>query len=273
MLDIKGIITHEEELFGCQVTTVDVQTKQAAKQIGRKIGQYVTVQTPVALNKDIKIVEVGECLAVVLDRALQPYYQDKLCICGIGHWSVPADALGPQTIHALPLKMFSEVNLQGNFREVCAFSPGTAMSNNIKTEVIVGGVVQTIRADCVLLVDSLVAYDTSTLFQTIQLSTAGGLNPHWAGRTADWSHLGVPVISLGVPVTIPLSALSAGAEEDDIMLTDIHIQEVITIASTIIAYAILRVGWPSLPQEACLVLAKSYWDPIPYSAIFDDDAL
>lgn len=136
-----------------------------------------------------------------------------------------------------------------------------------------GSVVQTIRAGCVLLVDSLVAYDISDLFQTIQLSTAGGLNPYLAGCTADWSNLGVPVISLGVPMTIPLSAFSLEAEEDDIILTDIHIQDAITVASTIIAYAILRVGWPSLPQEACLVLAKSGWDPIPYSAIFDDDAL
>lgn len=270
MSEIEGVETREEQLFGCQVTTVNIQTVQAAEQLGRVVGKYITIKTPTALYENIEIAEVGECLAVILDRVLQPYYHGKLCICGMGHWSVPADALGPQTVYALPLKAFSGILKEGNFREVYAFAPGTEMTNNVHTEVIADGVFRALQADCALLVDSLAARDTSRLFQTIQLSTAGGFSPHLAGRTTAWSHLAIPVISLGVPVTIPLSALSPGLETN-MMLTDIHIQDIITAASTMIAYAIMRVVWPSLSKEECFVFAKSNRDPIPYSSLFDGE--
>lgn len=268
MSEINGIETHEEQLFGCQVTTVDIQTPEAAEQLGRWVGQYITIETPAALHQNIEIAEVGECLAAILARILQPYYHGKLCICGMGHWAIPADALGPQTIHTLPLKALSELRVEGNFREVYAFAPGTEIMTNAHTEVIAGGVIQALQADCVLLVDSMAARDTSRLFKTIQLSTAGGLNLQLAERTSDWSQLGIPVISIGVPMTIPLSALSPGAESS-MMLTDIHIQDIITAASTVIAYAIVRMGWPSLSKEECFVYAKINHDPIPYSSLFD----
>lgn len=179
MPEIEGIETREECLFGCHVTTVNIQTGQTAKLLGRVVGQYITIKTPVALHENIEIAEVGECLAAILGRVLQPYYHGKLCICGMGHWSVPADALGPQTVHALPLKFFSESRKESSFREVYAFAPGTEMTNNVHTEVIAGSVFKALQADCALLVDSLAAHDTSRLYQTIQLSTAGGSARIW----------------------------------------------------------------------------------------------
>ena len=268
MSEIKGIETREEQLFGCQVTTVNIQTPQVAEQLGRAVGQYITIETPGALHQGIEITEVGECLAAILNRVLQPYYHGKLCICGMGHWGVPADALGPQTISTLPLKVLSEIRVEGNFREVYAFAPGTEIMTNVHTEVVAGGVFQALQADCALLVDSMATRDTSRLFKTIQLSNSGGLTLHLAERASDWSQLGIPVISLGVPVTIPLSALSPESESS-MMLTDINIRDIITAASAVIAYAIMRVGWPTLSKEECFVYAKINRDPIPYSSLFD----
>lgn len=268
---MEGIEVSEEELFGCHVTTTNVQSEQAAEQLDRMIGQYITIETPVALDKIMEISEVGECLATVLDRVLCPYYQGKLCICGMGAHSVPADSLGPEVICNLPLKLFSEYGIQGNFRDVCAFAPGTEMMNNVNTEIVAGGVIKAVDADCLLLVDSSMTNNTSRLFRTFQLSTAGGINPYLAGRKGRWSELGIPVISLGVPTTIPLSILCPQKEQEDkTMLTDVHVQDVIITASIIIAYAILRVCWPEMSQAECYFFARNSRNPISYGAPSDE---
>ena len=140
----------------------------------------------------------------MLDRVLKPYYHRKLCICGIGNKYNPADALGPEVVRNLPLWTLSKIGIGGVFREVCSIAPGTLMTNNTYTEVIVQGVAKEVGVDCLLLVDSMVSDDPSRLFRTIQLSTNGGLSSLLSERKADWDALGIPVISLGVPVSIPL---------------------------------------------------------------------
>lgn len=267
MSDIKGVNVQEEKLSCCRVTTVEVKTEWAAKHLGRPIGQYITIQVPTAFNKDIEIAEIGECLTEVLDRVLRPYYQGKLCVCGLGHYSVPADAIGPEVAYRLPLNMSAELGTQGNFQSVCALSPGTQMTNGVKTEVIVGGFIRAVGANCLLLVDSSMVTDPARLCRTIQLSTAGGVNSYLAGRAGEWSGLGVPVISLCVPTVIPLSALHPGQKQEHTVLTDMNIQDIVTAASTVIAYAIMRVCWPSVSKVECFIFAKSHRDPIPYSSL------
>lgn len=267
MQEMEGTTVYEEDLYGCQVTTVDVQSEHAAKLLGRTVGRYITIHAPNALHEDAEIAEVGECLAAVLDRVLRPYYRGKLCICGIGNRNVPADSLGPEVTYNLPLKVFSETGMAGNFRDVCSISPGTEMSNNIETKRIVEGVIQAIGADCVLLVDSSTTTDVSRLFRTIQLSTAGGIVNYFTKQIGAWSDLGVPVVSLVVPTAIPLFTLRPEEEVDDTLLTSTRVHEVIAAAGIIIAYALLRVCWPSLSEEGCVLFAKSNRDPLPYSPI------
>lgn len=209
--------------------------------------------------------------AEVLNRVLRPYFHGKLCICGIGNKSVPADALGPEVTNNLPLKVFSEVGTEGNFCEVCSIVPGTLLTNNIDTEVIVKGVVREIGADCVLLVDSLMASDPERLFQTIQISTTGGLNTYLSGRNADWSILGIPVISLGIPMAIPSSVLFTNRGLDGTVFTATNIQELVAGAGRIIAYAILRACWPLCPKAECFVMSGVNSNPIPESFLLGEE--
>lgn len=268
MPNIKGVEASEEELYGCLVTTVDIKTEWAAKHLDRRVGQYITIQAPVTFHDNIEIAEVGECLAAVLDRVLQPYYQKKLCICGLGHYTIPADSLGSEVASRLPLSVFTKLGTTGNFQAVYSFSPGTQMTNGTKTEAIVGGVLQAVGADCLLLVDSCMTKEPARLFRTIQLSTSGGTDHYSSGQMGEWSSLGVPVISLCVPTTIPLSLLHPGQDQGQMMLTDIHIKEIVTAASTVIAYGIMRVCWPYMSKEECFIFAKGPGDPIPYSSLW-----
>lgn len=268
-IEIEGVKVFEEELHGCNVTTVRIQSEQAAEKLGKPVGSYITIETGESLNEHTNIVDIGECLTEVLGRVMQSYYHGKLCVCGIGNDDLSADALGPETVHNLPLKVLSGIGTEGNFREVCSIVPGVAGTNNINTEVIVGGVVKAIGADCVLLVDSLTTKDPSWLFQTIQISTAGGLSPHLSGRDADWSALGVPVISLGVPMTIPLAAFSSHQDPDHKLFTSTEVQSVVVGAGRIIAYAILRMCWPVMSKAECFVFSGLNRNPIPNSLLLE----
>lgn len=266
----KDIEAFEEELHGLSVTTVHIRTKKAAEQLKRTVGSYITIETKTTLSEHPEMDKVGECLAEVLDRVLRPYYGGTLCICGLGNREFPADALGPEVTRNLPLKLFSDLGLEGNFHNVVSFEPGVAGINNINTEVLMGDVVKALQADCLLLVDSMASEDPSRLFQTIQLSTSGGLSPRMAGRKANWEALGIPVISLGVPLSIPLSALIPGQNLTDGMggmFTSIKIRDVVIAAGYIIAYAIIRACWPSQSKVECFAFSGLNRNPISYSLL------
>lgn len=266
MPNVDGIMLSEETLQGCEVTTVAVQSEQAAKALKKSIGTYITIQANTTLDKLGDVLPVGECLAEVLDRVLSPYYHGKLCICGMGNRRFPHDSLGPEVTYNLPLKMYS--GREGNFRDVCSFDPGVSMITNIDTEKTVAGVAKAVEADCVLLIDSSIAQDISRLSRTIQLSTTGGVSSYLSGRKADWGALGVPVISLVVPTIIPLSVFVP--EEQDELLTSAMVKDVIVAAGSIIAYAILRVCWPTLSKAECFIFSKMNKDPIPFSAVLEE---
>ena len=55
MPNIKGVEASEEELYSCRVTTVDIKTEWAAKHLDRRVGQYITIQSPVSFNDDIEM--------------------------------------------------------------------------------------------------------------------------------------------------------------------------------------------------------------------------
>ena len=267
MPHIEGIKTSEEELHNCHITTVHIQSEQAAETLQKPIGSYITIETDKPLSQHDHIMSVGECLAEVLDWVLRPHYHGKLCVCGIGNRDLPDDALGPEVTRSLPLKLLSELESEGNFREVVSLEPGIAGVNNIDTEVIVNGVAKAVGADCLLLVDSLVTREPARMFRTIQLSTNGGLSSHLTGRKTDWSALGIPVISLGIPTAIPASVLLPDQDWDwgRRLFTSTEVQSEIATARRIIAYSILRVCLPSQSTEDCFILSGLNSTPAPFA--------
>lgn len=271
MPHIEGIEAVKEELHGYQVTTIQVRSEQAEETLKKPLGRYITIEIGEIPDKYMEIDDIGECLAEVLDRILRPHYHGRLCICGIGNRESSADALGPEVVRNLPLKLYSAAGVKGNFCDVCSIAPGTPWNNNINTETILNGVVKEIGADCVLLVDSLVTEYPSRIFRTIQLSTLGRTNSYLSDRQVDWSDLGVPVISLGVPMGIPLSSLSSDANPVDEVLTSANAQNIVAAAGRIIAYAILRVCWPAQSKAECSVLSGADQNPVLYGFMLGRD--
>jgi hypothetical protein len=248
MSRIKGTEVLAEELYGCHITTLHIQSRQAATSLNKPVGSYITIDFGESLNVYTKKMDIGECLAAVLQRIMKPYYHKKLCICGIGNRGLPIGALGPEVTYNLPTKLFARKNLDGNFCEVFTFETGTEWSTNIR-------IAKAIGADCILLVDSLITKNPSQLFHTIQVSMSDKTDFSLSGRVGDWSVLGIPVIALGMPVAISSPIFSSERDIDSELITGNEMQAVIASAGQIIAYAILRICWPLQSQTECVVLS------------------
>lgn len=271
MSHIKGVVIQEEDLRGCHVTTLDVQTEDAAAGLGKAVGSYITIDTADLFDEHEQIECAGECLAEILVRVLGPHFHGKLCVCGLGNQELPADSLGPEVTSRLPLNLIQLA--QGcdcKFREVCSFTPGVFGINNVRTDTLVAGAVQAMGADCLLLVDSLVTRDPAKLFKSIQISTAGGTKSFFSDKAGNWTSLGIPVISLGVPTAIPMKSLCPSEPQDDKLLTSTVAASEVAALGTILSYALIRVCWPSMNRDECFLLTKINKDPLPYSSLLHD---
>lgn len=271
MSDMKDAIIQKEKLHGCQVTTVDIQTEDLAARFGKPVGRYITIDTAALPDEHDRIECVGECLAEILGGVLSPHFHGKLCVCGLGNRDLPADSLGPEVTGSLPLSFFQLAQgYECRFRDVCSFTPGVFGVNNMKTDALVAGAVRAMGADCLLLVDSVVAADPAKLFKVIQIATAGGTKSFFSDRAENWASLGIPVISIGIPTAVPMKTVCPSGPQDDILLTSTTVGTEVAALGMILSYALIRVCWPSMTRDECFLLTKINKDPLPYSSLLHD---
>lgn len=236
MVEYDGLNVVEERVNGFDTVIVDVLTEEAAEDMGKKMGRYITITADAPFSELMELHPIGECLAHFLHTVLELHFGGRLCVCGIGSSDMPSDALGPRVTRKLPLRVFTVLPKEAaRFREVCSIAPGTSFTNNMSTESIIAGVVEQTQATCVLLVDSLISREYKRMSRTIQISTSGGTTPFLSDITADWSGVDVPIISIGVPTSIPANLLLPESEGDRTLLTSYQVDEVVESASRIIA--------------------------------------
>ena len=256
----EGLQIEKRMIRGYQVRTATVSSERVGKRLGRALGKYHTIEVGSALHELMEMRNLSECLADLLRAALDPLDGKRLLICGLGNASNPADSLGPEITGAMPLRFLSGY-FNGRFAEVSAFTPGVSMVNNLSTDRLVKGAVDAAMADGVILIDSIVTHEYSHLYRVIEVSTAGGTTPHLGEMKVDWSILGVPVITIGVPTAIPANTFFPKEAPEGALFTDSRIADVITSARTIITYALIRVCWPEIPIDQCFAFAKISKDP------------
>lgn len=244
---MEGIEATTEVIENCEVESVFVKTDAAAAKIGRTTGTYYTIYPGNHLGDTPAILPAGDCVATILHRTLSPYYGHKLCIVGVGNPGSSWDSVGPKTVEKLYLQLFQRVPKDcRNFSDIFSILPNVLATTNLSTSTLVENVASAQHADCILLIDALCASDYVRFCRTIGVSSSGGLRPSISLPGADWSKLQIPTISLGVPVAV---RAEAGVGEGDELLVSAEIDQVVDKATTILAYAILRILYPTLSPE------------------------
>lgn len=218
----EGVRHCEVTCEGCRVFRVRIGSEEAARQIGKPQGHYVTLECEDIWTLD----EVGEAnvrraLAVelreMLSRACGGALPRCVLVAGLGNPEITPDGVGPATVARLRVTRGRvDAEFCGDACAICALSVGVSAKTGLETLEFLRGIIREISPDALLVVDALAARDPARLGRTVQLADTGvcpgsGVN---AARVAlNKETLGVPVVAIGVPTVVDSATLTRDALE------------------------------------------------------------
>lgn len=233
--EVRGVDFQEEEREnGVVVSTVVIQTENAAHAMGRPKGRYVTIEAPQmaeedeGYHRDISL-ELARIIRQMLPEELsggtKMQQEDRgleisVLVVGLGNRAVTPDALGPRVVDNLFITRhimnefgryaFSDEDVS----KISGIVPGVMAQTGMECVEILRGVVKETAPDLVITVDALAARNVRRLGRTIQLTDTGitpgsGIGNH--RNAINRESIGVPVISLGVPTVVDAATIVADA--------------------------------------------------------------
>ena len=251
-----GISLFTSHYREAHISRITVDTPQAAAQIGRPIGQYVTVELPPLSDSEEELedyaIRIGGELAMMLPES------GTILVIGLGNDRITPDAVGPQAASRVLAtrhirKEFARsMGLEG-LRPTAVAIPRVLGQTGMETAEVVRGLCNTIKPSAVIAIDALAAAQVSRLGCTVQLCDSGIAPGSGVGndrQALNRDTLSIPVIGIGVPTVVDARSLAielTGDYESEpavtprgcaMMVTPREIDVVIRRAAQLIAMAI-----------------------------------
>lgn len=213
---MRGVSLKEDSTENAKVTRVEVLDQQGAEVLGKPIGKYVTIESD-GLQGQNRMVHnnlsetLGRELEALINIGEIPTTREEpvILVVGLGNWNATPDALGPYILNYLMVTRHmydqSPPEVRQGMRSVCALAPGVLGITGIQTAEIIRGVVEFVKPDLLVAIDSLAARSTERLGKTIQLSDTGiypgsGIGKNRMGLNKET--MNIPVFALGVPTVV-----------------------------------------------------------------------
>ncbi|MBS7174578.1 GPR endopeptidase [Massiliimalia timonensis] len=265
----KGVHTTRMEENGITVNTVEIRDEEAAEQLSKPVGRYVTIETSgfeaVSAQFEAEVQVIAQQI-----RTFLPQKGRSFLIVGLGNSDITPDALGPQavryifTTRHIGREMAERLNMP-DLSAVSAIAPGVLGQTGMETAEIVTALCGQIKPDLAIVIDALASGSVARLGSTIQLSNTGispGSGVLNKRKELSRATLGVPVLSIGVPTVVDLGTIvrelsdrpAASSAGETMMVTPRGIDNLIEHASKSIAYAINMALQPSLSLEEIAAL-------------------
>lgn len=222
--ELRGVRVEEYylEKDDIQVTKVIIDTKNAAKAMGKAVGTYVTMEAPAMVEPDEDYHrEISDCLAKELLEMIPDGDRElSVLVVGLGNREVTADALGPHVVDNLfitrhVVKEYGKAAYNcSKMNLVSGMEPGVMAKTGMETAEIVKGVVAQTHPDVLIVIDALAARSIKRLNRTIQITNTGiqpgsGVGNHRNALTEE--ELGVPVIAIGIPTVVDAATIVGDA--------------------------------------------------------------
>ncbi|NSW89310.1 MAG: GPR endopeptidase [Firmicutes bacterium] len=222
----KQVPPKEEEIPGVEVTNagteeikisrVKINSIQGQNALGKPMGNYITIEVPGIKYNDMDLYEnTCKALATELAGILNLKEKSTVLVVGLGNWNVTSDSLGPKVVSKLMvtrhLVQYVPEEVEQGVRPVCAIAPGVLGITGIETGEIIRGIVDRIRPDCIIAIDSLASRRLDRVNTTIQIADTGISPGSGVGnKRMDLSRdtLGVPVIAIGVPTVVDAATIA-----------------------------------------------------------------
>ena len=217
---MRGVHRSAAYTDGLRLTRITIFTDEAARLLDKPRGNYLTLEAEGELFSDDAARErVAQALSAELRRALGEGGTIKsVLVVGLGNRFITPDALGPKTAEHILVTRHIQRRCPGfleeNVRAVTAFSAGVMGITGMETVEVVSGLTKTVNPDLVLLVDALASSSLENLGTVIQMNDSGISPGSGIGNTQTAlcaGTLGVPVLTLGVPLVVSAETIVRAA--------------------------------------------------------------
>lgn len=205
----------DRTLEGFAVHEVRILSKDAAREIGKPQGRYLTLELDALIRREEDAFPRACKALSTLLRELLPHPNDgPVLIAGLGNRMITPDAIGPQTAdHVIATRhlVAQSPAIFADWRPVSALAPGVLGQTGVETGEVICGVLDRVRPTAVIAVDALAAGRLSRLLRTVQLADTGitpGAGVGNARAALNKETLGVPVIAVGVPTVVDGATLA-----------------------------------------------------------------
>ena len=213
--DIPGIREETAYKGGLEITRIDVLTEAASKRLDKPIGRYVSIVSPRDAFMDRKSrMLIARSLAFELHQMADAV--NSALVIGLGNRYITADALGTRTAEYVLATRHVHLHMKELLPEgtpvVASFCANVLGVTGMETAEVVSALVQKIRPELVILIDSLAASRTEHLGRFIQCNDSGLAPGAGVGNfrtTLSEKSLGVPVLALGVPLVVSAETILA----------------------------------------------------------------
>lgn len=257
----------DRTLEGFAVHEVRILSEDAAREIGKPQGRYLTLELDALIRREEDAFPRACKALSTLLRELLPHPNDgPVLIAGLGNRMITPDAIGPQTAdHVIATRhlVAQSPAIFADWRPVSALAPGVLGQTGVETGEVICGVLDRVRPAAVIAVDALAAGRLSRLLRTVQLADTGitpGAGVGNARAALNKETLGVPVIAVGVPTVVDgatlaheissqLGQLDCEALDDlsqPVMITTRDIDREVADISRMIGYAVNMALHPHL---------------------------
>ncbi len=217
---IDGVSVVQEEVSQfIKVTRVAVDNDNGARQLGKPIGSYITIEMPNRFYGRQGIYEdvckrCAEELKTLTENKLSDA-DDTVLVAGLGNRRITADALGPKVVGSLMitrhLKRYIPDEIDEGVRPVCAIAPGVLGTTGMETEEIIRSLTEEVKPKLVIVIDALCSGNMDRINTTIQITDTGITPGGGVGnkrKTINSDTLGVPVIAIGVPTVVDAATIA-----------------------------------------------------------------
>ena len=217
--ELQGIRIQEEtgKVSGIRVTKVTVENEIGAEQLGKSIGDYITLEVPALDQTDVSYHREITMEIVQQLKLLEPKLKDKkILVAGIGNRQMAPDALGPLVADHLFVTRHliqtygEESEITRGMGCVSALAPGVMAQTGIETREILLGAVKETHPDLLIVIDALAARSMRRLNKTIQITNTGIAPGAGVGNRRygiDEASMGIPVIAIGIPTVIDAATI------------------------------------------------------------------
>lgn len=210
----EGVILETKDLRHGELIKIEITDEEAEKIVGKRIGKYVTYETPSFkyLNDDIRR-DVIDILSKNL-KELIDVGREKVLVVGLGNRRVTADSLGPRTIDKVKVtrqyfKAYKK-DFDEDYNELAILAPGVMGVTGIETQNTIKGVIERIKPTMVIAIDALASRKMKRLCSVIQLTNAGIEPGSGIGNmqgSLNQESLGIKIAAIGVPTVVDTATI------------------------------------------------------------------